>query len=118
MKNFMFILLCLFVIILISSCGIEEGTVIGKEHQPERTWNKTVNHPVMVGKITTYQIVKYIVTDDEDWIITIINDNKESKIYVSKHVYDIITANQYVYVSDLDGSKFDPTTQKRTYKRH
>ena len=106
-------LLCILVIVLISGCGMQEGTLMIKEHQPEISWTELLNARVRMGRTNAYQHVLHTVTDDEDWIFIISFNNRECKIYVTKKMYSLYNTGDYVYISDLDGSFYDKHKKER-----
>lgn len=106
--------LSILAIILLASCNhLEKGTVLKKHYEPEHSYVSFI--PIMTGKTTI--LVPYIVTDNEDYVLTIEGFyNKEvvhETVYVSKQCYeslnsgDLWVKDQYCSFTDNNNSKVE-----------
>ena len=101
------ILVLVVLAVCLSGCKkkITEGEVYRKEYQPETTTMMPIPNTIWVGEtpITTYTYIP--VTNDEDWTISIKNEEERTrKIYVSEDFYRETKIGDKIVITKKDVS--------------
>lgn len=82
----------IYMLILISCDKLEEGVVINKWYEPNRTYTQLIPMTTMAGKVPITILVPTTIYDNEDYCLTIKGkyDNKTimQTFYVTKNYYN------------------------------
>ena len=103
-------LLIVFFMLFLAGCMpiITAGTVTEKRHEPEYKYVQFM--PIKYGKVT--YLIPYWITDDEDWIITIVDGDKKETLYIEESDWNQIKVGDYVDMTE-DYESSDPTTKEK-----
>ena len=94
--------LCLFILLI--GCDytppISSGLVLEKHYEPERHWVQFVPQFVKVGDITVINYYQIWHVDDEDWALTLLEEDTQYYVYVTQEFWEKTQIGDYIHLQD------------------
>lgn len=118
MFKFKFCIIILILFICSCSSTIEQGKVINKYYEPERTWIQFMPMFISDGKSSHTILIPMYMRDDEDFILSIAGLNADGEMdtacyYIMPDQYKEINVGDEILTCELKGDCNDPDERKR-----
>jgi len=104
-------ILILLFILLIGCNEIDKGIVVGKRYEPTQTYTTIIPLVISTGKSVTTIMIPYVITDNEDYILKVKDNEIVREVYVSKQCYEKLDTGD-VWIKDSDCSFSDNNNTK------
>lgn len=94
--------LILLPLLFIGCNELEQGDVVAKRFEPQRQYMAFFPLIISNGKSTSVIMIPYMVTDYEDWVVTITGiadgDTLTEEVYVSREKYECLYVGDHMIV--------------------